>query len=126
MSLVLDAGALIALEKNDRAMWRRLKLVLHSGEIPITHGGVVGQAWRGRGSRSALIALALASVDVRVLDEDLGKRSGELLGRVKKSDVIDAALVLISTDGDTIATSDPDDLQSLARTAGRVVDLITV
>ena len=126
MSLVLDAGALIAIEKNDRAMWRRLKFALHSGEIPVTHGGVVGQAWRGRGSRSALIALALAGVDVRVLDEDLGKRSGELLGRVKKSDVVDAALVLISADGDTIATSDPGDIQSLARGAGRVVDVIVV
>ena len=126
MTLVLDAGALIAIEKNDRAMWRRLKAALHSGEIPITHGGVVGQAWRGRGSRAALIARALASVDVRALDEDLGRRSGELLGRTKRSDVIDAALVLISSDGDAIATSDPSDLEALARAAGRVVDLIAV
>jgi hypothetical protein len=126
MSLVLDAGALIAIERNDRAMWRRLKMALHSSEIPVTHAGVVGQTWRGRGSRSALISLALASIDIRALDENLGKRSGELLGRVKKNDVIDAALVLISSDGDTIATSDSDDLQTLARAAGRVVDLIAV
>jgi hypothetical protein len=126
MSLVLDAGALIAIENNDRAMWRRLKLALHSGEIPVTHGGIVGQAWRARGSRSALIALALAGVDVRALDEDLGRRSGELLGRAKKNDVVDAALVLISRDGDTIATSDPGDIQSLARAAGRIVDVIVV
>jgi hypothetical protein len=126
MKLVLDTGALIAIERNDRAMWRRLKSALDSGEIPVTHGGVVGQAWRGRGPKSALIALAIASMDVRAVDEDLGKRSGELLGLAKKSDVIDAALVLLSSDGDTIATSDPGDLQSLARTAGRVVNLITV
>ena len=86
MTLVLDAGALIAIERNDRAMWRRLKSALNSGEVPITHGGVVGQAWRGRGSRSALIALALDSIDVEALDEDLGRRSGELLGRVRKND----------------------------------------
>lgn len=126
MSLVLDAGALIAIERHDRAMWRRLKSALDSGEIPVTHGGVVGQAWRGSGSRSALIALALASMDVEALDEDLGKRSGELLARAKKNDVIDAALVLIAKDGDTIATSDPGDLQSLARAAGRFVNLIAV
>jgi|SRR5688572_14481883 hypothetical protein len=126
MTLVLDAGALIAVERNDRAMWRRLKLALNAGEIPVTHGGIVGQAWRGRGSRSALIALALAGMDVHSLDEDLGKRSGELLGRVKKNDVIDAALVLIAKDGDTIATSDAGDLQSLARAAGRILNLITV
>jgi hypothetical protein len=126
VTLVLAAGALIAIERNDRAMWRRLKSALNSGEVPITHGGVVGQAWRGRGSRSALIALALDSIDVEALDEDLGRRSGELLGRVRKNDVIDAALVLIAKDGDTIATSDPEDLQSLARAAGRLVNLITV
>jgi hypothetical protein len=125
VSLVLDAGALIALERNDRAMWRRLKSALHAGEIPITHGGIVGQTWRGRGSRSALLALALAAMDVRALNEDLGKRSGELLARTKKNDVLDAALVLIAEDGDVIATSDPKDLHPLARAAGLVVDLVT-
>src|SRR5262245_15640615 len=126
MTLVLDTGALIALERNDRAMWRRLKSALLLSQIPITHGGVVGQVWRGRGPRSALLVLALASVDVRAVDEGLGKRSGELLGRAKKSDVIDAALVLLSADGDAIATSDPDDLKPLAQAAGRLVDLLPV
>ena len=53
MTLLLDSGALIALERNDRLMWRRLKAALQREEIPITHGGVVGQAWRGLGPRSA-------------------------------------------------------------------------
>jgi hypothetical protein len=126
MTLVLDTGALIALERNDRAMWRRLKSVLLVNEIPVTHGGIVGQAWRGSGPRSALLALALAGLDVRPVDESLGKRSGELLRRSKKSDVIDAALVLLSADGDTIATSDADDLKPLAQAAGRLVDLLPV
>ena len=124
MTLILDTGALIAIDKNDRFMWRHLKSALHSGEIPVTHGGVIGQAWRGRDSRSALMALAIASMDVRSLDEDLGKRSGELLARARKSDVINAALVLLADDGDTIATSDSRDLESLARAAGRIVDLV--
>jgi hypothetical protein len=126
MTLVLDAGALIALERNDRAMWRRLKAALLRNEIPVTHGGVVGQAWRGRGPRSTLLSLALASIDVRPVDESLGKRSGELLRRAKMIDVIDAALVLLSSDGDTIATSDPYDLKHLAHVAGRLIDLLPV
>jgi hypothetical protein len=56
----------------------------------------------------------------------LGKHSGELLARSKRSDVIDAALVLLSTDGDVIATSDPDDLRPLALSAGRLVDILPV
>ena len=126
MTLVLDSGALIALERNDRTMWRRLKAMLLRSEIPITHGGIVGQVWRGRGPRAALLSKALASVDVRPLGEDLGKRAGELLARSKRSDVIDAALVLLASDGDAIATSDPEDLKPLARSADRLVDLIEV
>jgi len=124
MALILDSGALIALERNDRGMWRRLKSALLLHEIPVTHGGVVGQIWRGKGARSALLARALAGLDVRGIDEALGKRSGELLARAKKNDVIDAALVLLSVDGDTIVTSDPGDLAPLARSAGHVVDIL--
>ena len=47
MRLILDCGGLIALERNDRAMWRRLKLALVTEQVPLSHGGIVGQAWRG-------------------------------------------------------------------------------
>jgi hypothetical protein len=39
-------------------------------------------------------------------------------------DVIDAALVLLAEDGDLLLTSDPDDLEPLARTAGLHVDIV--
>lgn len=126
MRLVLDSGALIALERNDRPMWRRLKLALLASQIPITHGGVVGQVWRGGGPRSALLVKAITGMEIRSLDETLGKRSGELLARSNKTDVIDAALVLVASDGDTIVTSDPGDLRTLALAAGHLVDLIDV
>lgn len=126
MTLVLDAGGLFALERNDRAIWRRFWACRASGEVPITHGGVVGQAWRGIGPRQALLAKALRSVDVRPLDEGLGRRAGELLGRSGTRDVIDAALVLISTKGDLIVTSDPGDLDFLAELADRDIELVAV
>jgi hypothetical protein len=124
MKLVLDSGALIALEHNDRAMWRRFKAALLAGEVPVTHGGIVGQTWRGRGSRQALLGMALAGVDVRPLDERLGRASGVLLGVTRKSDVLDAALVLLTEDGDRIVTSDPDDIETLLAATGRHVELI--
>jgi hypothetical protein len=126
VTLVLDAGALVAIERNDRAMWRRLRYCLEMDEVPISHGGVVGQVWRSRGARQALLAKALDSIDVRALDEGLGRRAGELLGRARTEDVIDAALVLISGDGDWVLTSDPDDLDLLAELADRHVELIPV
>lgn len=124
MTLVLDAGALLALEKNDRAMWRRLKSARLAGFPPVSHGGVVGQAWRGGGPRQALLATALAGIDIRPLDGDLGRRVGGLLARVGSSDVIDAALVLLAEDGDEIVTSDPGDLAALAARADLHVDVI--
>ena len=126
MSLVLDSGALIALEKNDRAMWRRLKAALLASNCPKSHGGIVGQAWRGGGPRLALLARALQGIDDRPLDESLGRAAGSLLARDGGVDVIDAALVLLADDGDDIVTSDPEDLESLAARLGRHVELLRV
>jgi len=120
----MDAGALVALERNDRPMWRRWKAAMLAGDIPITHGGVVGQVWRARGPRQALLAKVLAGIDVRVLDDALGRAAGELLGHAHRSDVIDAALVLLASDGDHILSSDPDDLATLARASGLQVEII--
>jgi hypothetical protein len=124
MTLVLDTGALIALEKNDRVMWRRLKAALLGKSVPISHGGVLGQAWRGGGPRQALLARVLEGIDIRPLDEALGRAAGALLARAGSADVIDAALVLLADDGDDIVTSDAEDLEPLAALLGRHVELL--
>lgn len=123
MTLVLDAGALIALDRNDRAMWIRLKALREAGELPVTHGGVVGQVWRG-GPRQARLAAALAGTDVRALDDHLGGAAGELLAETRTSDVIDGALALVAVDGDEIVTVDRDDFEVLVAATGRHVELI--
>jgi predicted nucleic acid-binding protein len=126
MTMLFDTGALIALERNDRAMWRRLKSAQLIGHVPISHGGVVGQAWRGRGPRAARLAQVLAAIDVRPLDDRLGRASGELLAVAKRRDVVDAALVLLASDGDQILTSEPDDIAPLALASGHHVELVRV
>ncbi len=123
MTTILDAGALIGLDRNDRAMWVRLKGLHLAGERPVTHGGVVGQVWRG-GPRQARLATALAGMDVRSLDERLGRIAGQLLASTRMSDVVDAALVALAADGDEIITLDSDDLGQLAESAGCHVELI--
>lgn len=123
MSLVLDSGALIALERNERPMWARLKGAQLAGELPVTHAGVLGQVWRG-GPRQARLARALTGVDVRPLHERLGRAAGELLGVAGLCDVIDAVVVLLSTDGDEIVTVDRDDFAHLVAASGRHVELI--
>jgi len=125
MTLVLDAGALIAVERADREVIAMLKAERRAGRVPTTHGGVVGQVWRG-GPRQALLARLLDAVAVVALDHALGRRAGALLGRCGNDDVIDAALVLLAVSGDLILTSDPGDLDELAAAAGTHLELIHV
>lgn len=123
MSLVLDAGALVALERNERPMWIRLKAAQIEGELPRTHAGVLGQVWRG-GPRQARLAQALGGIDVRSLDEAAGRSAGRLLAAAGSSDVIDAAVVLLAEDGDEIVTVDREDLEQLAAASGRHVEVV--
>jgi len=123
VTLVLDSGALIALERNERPMWVRLKAAQMAGEPPVTHAGVLGQVWRG-GPRQARLARAIDGVDVRPVDEPLGRAAGELLGATGLADVIDALVVLLSTDGDEIVTLDRVDFERLVAASGRHVELI--
>lgn len=126
MSLVLDAGALLAVERGDRQVLALLKGELIARRVPLTHGGVVGQAWRGGGARQALLSRCLSAVVVHPLDDVLGRRTGALLGRSGSSDVVDAALVLLARDDDMLLTSDPGDLAALAAAAGVHVTVVRI
>lgn len=104
-------------------MWVRLKAAQIDGDLPLTHAGVLGQVWRG-GPRQARLSQALEGIDVRGLDEPLGRAAGQLLAAAGLADVIDAGVVLLATDGDEIVTADHEDLGLLAAASGRHVELI--
>ena len=126
MSLILDAGAFVALERGERLTMALVSVELAAGRVPLSHGGVVGQVWRGGGGRQARLAKLLPGVKITPLDEALGRRAGSLLARARTADVIDAALVLLARDGDMILTSDPGDLEHLAFAAGLHVEIVPV
>lgn len=126
MTLVLDAGAFLAVERGDRDVIALIKRERLHERAPLSHGGVVAQIWRSGSGRQAEVARVLKGVDVKPLDEPLGKRAGALLGTTRGDDAIDAAVVCLATDGDDILTSDPADLKTLAEAAGLHVDLIPV
>lgn len=126
MRLLLDAGALVALEHDDRGVWRRFKVNRRAGVAMLTHGGVVAQVWRGGHGRQALLAIALDGVEVVPLDEVLGRQAGVLLGRAGAADAIDAALVALAHDDDRILTSDVLDIEALVDVSGRHVDIVPV
>lgn len=123
-ALVLDAGAFVAIDRDDRAMIARLRIAQRNAVSLRTSAIVLGQVWRDASGRQATLARALRAVDVRAVDNRLGREAGVLLGRAGTADPIDATVVLVATHGDRLLTSDPDDLRRLATAAGRRVAII--
>jgi Arc/MetJ-type ribon-helix-helix transcriptional regulator len=103
-----------------------IKQELLSRRPPITHGGIIGQVWRGGSGRQAGLARLLPGLDIKPLDAELGRRAGILLAQTRTEDVMHAALVLLAADGDFILTSDPSDIEPLAHTAAVHIDIVPV
>jgi hypothetical protein len=124
--LILDAGAFLAVERNDRSVIAQIKREQLAGRPPLTSGGVVAQVWRGDRGRQAPLARLLGGVQIVPIDSGLGRLAGMLLARSGQADAIDASVVCLARDGDDIMTSDTADLRLLAEAADLHVDLIPV
>ena len=113
--IVLDAGALIALDRGDKRMIALLDRALAQGRTFRVPAGVVGQAWRGARVQVVLARfLRSDEVDIVPLDEQLARSCGELCVATNASDVIDASVVILARERrDPIVTSDPHDLRRL-------------
>jgi predicted nucleic acid-binding protein len=116
--LVLDAGGLIALERNDRSLWAALKVAATKNGDVLVPSTALAQAWRGV-AKQAMLARAIENC-VIVSFDDVAKAVGELCGRTRTRDICDAHVALVaSLRGDVLYTSDPDDLEPLVRACGR-------
>ncbi len=116
-ALVLDAGALLAVDRGDRAMIARLQVAQRAGLELRSNAMVVAQVWRDRRGRQVSLARLLLAVDVRAVNPGDGRDAGMLLADAGTADAIDATVVLLATPGDRILTSDPGDLARLAEAA---------
>lgn len=123
-AFVLDAGALVAVDRDDRDMIARLRVAEERGIPLVTHALIVAQVWRDARGRQARLGRLLDAVDVRPLDEAIGRDAGILLGKSGLEDPIDAAVVLIARHGDRVLTSDVDDISRLAGAARRKVVVV--
>jgi hypothetical protein len=117
-ALVLDAGALVAVDRGDRPMMARLAVAQQHDLELRSNAMVVAQVWRDRQGRQASLARLLRAVDVRAISHEDGRQAGVLLGQAGITDPVDATVVLLARPGDRILTSDPDDLTRLASAAG--------
>jgi hypothetical protein len=111
-SIVLDAGALVAIDRGDRKVGAMLRIACEA-KVPVrTSAAIVGQVWRD-GAKQARLARVLSGIAVRPVDLDGGKQAGILLGKARTSDVVDAHVASMVAPGDRILTSDPDDIRRL-------------
>jgi len=108
---VLDAGALIAIERADRRIIRLLEL---AGEVHVP-AGVLAQVWRNPARQVRLArVLAAESVAVAPLDGTEARAVGHLCGASGTADIVDASVALLTRRVSGVAiTSDPDDLRAI-------------
>jgi hypothetical protein len=120
-ALLLDAGAFMAVDRGDRAMVARLRVAERRGLELRSNGVVVAQVWRDPTGRQADLARLLRSVDVKAVDQHVGRTAGVLLGRAGASGAVAATLVAVAKPGDRVLTSDPGDLKILVAASGLAV-----
>ena len=122
--MILDAGALIALERADPKMRGLIRRAKDRGAEMVIPARVLGQVWRD-GLRQVRLATLVAArgVQVAALTEEAAKAAGQLCGRRGTSDVIDASVVLAAREGGAaiVVTGDPDDIRRLDPTLTIVV-----
>jgi predicted nucleic acid-binding protein len=114
-AVVLDTGALIGFERNDRRVVAIIARALHHHDPLLVPAGVVAQAWRD-GGRQTRLARLLGSprCEVLVLDDLQARAAGQVCGVAKTADVVDASVAVAARDhGAMVLTSDPDDLRRL-------------
>jgi hypothetical protein len=116
-ALIFDTGALIAVDRGDRAVGALLATAAESGVDVLTSSTCVAQASRNP-SRQARLSRALSGMLERPLDPTEARRCGLLLARSGTEDIADSATAVLAEDDDTILTSDPSDIERLLDAAG--------
>ena len=111
--VVLDAGAFIALKRRDGTMVRLAKRFADAGTPLVTSAGVVAQVWRG-GQRQVPIAFLLRRTTVVDLTYAVARVLGLMLGTSRRSDPVDAHIVLLARERRwPVISSDAQDLLAL-------------
>lgn len=125
MSVVYDAGALIAADRSNRDLWADHRVRLELGLLPVTTAPVVAQV--SRSGRQAQLRRFLRGCHVVDFVRDDAHEVGALAAKASTSDVIDVHVVLVARRlGYDVLTSDSGDLAPIAEAAGARVSILQV
>lgn len=113
-----DTGALVAAERNDRAMWALHAGFLAEEVLPTVPAPVLAEAWRGRGRQASLSRL-LAMCEIEAMAEEQARRVGVLAGKASHDEVVDVMVVEgAERRHDAVVTSNGAHIRAIASAAG--------
>jgi predicted nucleic acid-binding protein len=114
--ITLDAGGLIALDRNDRRVLVLLARAMERGLRVTVPATALAQAIRNPARQARLARLIRQpGTDLIGLDAAEATAAGLLLATSRTSDIVDAHVVVCARRAkQTVVTSDPDDLRRIA------------
>lgn len=125
MSVVYDAGALVAADRSERDLWADHRARLELGIVPVTTAPVVAQV--SRSGRQAQLRRFLRGCEVEPFRPEDAHDVGALAGKAAASDVVDVHVVVVAHRYRFgVVTSDSGDLRSIVDAVGTKVPLLPV
>jgi hypothetical protein len=125
VSVVYDAGALIAAERSDRALWADHRARLELGTVPLSTGPVVAQV--SRSGRQAQLRRFLRGCDVVSFLAEEAHEVGVLAGKSGSPDVVDVHLVVVAhRAGAGVVSGDEADLSPIVAALPAPVPILPV
>lgn len=113
MSVVYDAGVLVAADRNHRAVWADHRIRLEIGAVPVTTAPVVAQV--SRTPQQLQLRRFLRGCEIEPFLAEDADAVGRLLGDAGASDVVHAHVVLVAASlGTGVVTGDVKGLLRLA------------
>jgi predicted nucleic acid-binding protein len=111
--LTLDAGALIAYEREDPRVREILALAFSRGAAPTVPAIALAEVWRGD-AKDARVARLLKACAIEPVNESVARAAGRLRRETPGAGTVDACIAVgARRRGDAVATSDPDDMRRL-------------
>jgi len=112
MTVVYDAGGLIAADRSDREVWADHRARLELGLIPLTTAPVVAQV--SRSPRQVQLHRFLRGCEVVAFSEADAHEVGALAGKARTNDIVDVHVVIAAArHGYGVVTSDEKDLRPI-------------
>ena len=112
---VLDTGALIGFDRNDRRVVAIVARALEHRDPLVVPAGVVAQAWRdGRTQVRLARLLGSPACEIVPLDDLAARAVGQLCGATGTDDITDASVAIAARQrGFRVITTDPNDIRRI-------------